>query len=76
MSTKTASRGNWRIEWSGGRLAEICWGNDAVDCIQVVDYDWQTGKAGPLRQPLGLQLARWIREHGAEYTENVVQYLR
>lgn len=70
------SHDGWRAVWEGGRLADIFYGfsDDAVECIQAGEYDWQTSTPTVTRSGLRARLREWARDHGAEYMENVIAY--
>lgn len=71
----------WTLTWKGGRLGDVQhleYPGQAVDSIQVGAWDHaydrlvRTPDAGALQLVLG----EWIADHGQEYMDNVVRYLR
>lgn len=71
MGTLTAEQGPWRISYGGGRLADIYHlevGN-AIECIQVAEYDWERGEVTEelTGEHLADALARWIEDYGPDY---------
>jgi len=55
--------------YSGGRLADIHLGGEAIHCIEVGSYDWNLGRQTEIvtETTLRLALGEWIDEDGATY---------
>lgn len=74
--------GPWFALWSGGRLADIYHleAPDAIECLQVVDYDWAKGEVimpeGDVKAHIKARVAEWAREYGPTYIREVVRYQR
>jgi hypothetical protein len=70
--------GPWRIEWRGGRLAEVYHleSDAALDAFEVGDFDWSAGpfsngqRAPHTLETLEPAAREWLREHADETTRH------
>jgi hypothetical protein len=51
---------SYEIRYSGGRLADVYFGGEPIECVQVREYDFATGEFGPV--PTRTQIKREVRE--------------
>lgn len=51
---------SYTIRYEGGRLADVEFGGHAMECVQVRDYNVQTGEFGPV--PTAKQIRAKVRE--------------
>ena len=65
----TVKNGAYSLTYDGGRLADIMLDGEAVDAIQVADYDWEKGSvtSEPTKADVQKALDEWVSESAADY---------
>lgn len=78
MSTQTkkhtVTRGPWVFKWeAGSRLADVYHVSkpDALDCVQVGDYNWERGFSTGTVADLRHAASEWVKESGPDYTREL-----